>query len=271
LKMKFKNRLFNLSDEKQCRIESNQRNFDNQLFREDSSWTGYSTSDVKEWLSKGFNPPALDLGNPPVPIREKRRLRFAEEGDEFHIDLAYSGVDEYFSEWTKREAIPGLAVQAEMWMSSSTPSETTEAYFSFICRALYALEMAGVDTEVTLTYTSDDVHPGAHTSRIEIVVKKENEASDFNSWSAMISPASLRAFGFASMCLHSDERNQPVFSYMGSARYEQNRFFVQWNPESRKLEIGCPSTPRMSPGGFPEDYMQAQLKKALAEIHKGTD
>jgi len=78
--------------------------------RRSSGFYGYTTGQLKRWVTEGYSTDVIQgLQEFIPPVREKRRLQFLEEGDELHLDIAWSGSDNYFSEWTKREVIPGLA------------------------------------------------------------------------------------------------------------------------------------------------------------------
>jgi hypothetical protein len=230
----------------------------------DKRWRGFSAAEVKRWLVEGYQLDGLQFDNPPIPIREKRRLEYKEEGEEFHIDLAYDGEDSVFSEWTKREVIPGLAVECEYTFSSATSHETLRDYFQFICRALYALEQAGIDLDVTLSNTVRKLYPDNSTryQRTTIRVKKENEASDFHTWSAMLSPASLRAFGFCAGLIDADSRGYEAHHAMGYADVP-GEWGVAWKPEEEKLVFSV--TPHRSQG-FPAQKMESDLRNALAAM-----
>lgn len=228
-------------------------------------WEGYETEDVRRWITSGFQVPGLILGDPPVPIRDKRRLIFSEEGDEFHYDRAMSGEDNVFSEWTKRQVIPGLAVEAEISFSASVDNEVLRNYFSWICRAVYSLEENGVDCQVSLTMTMDRVFEGNTRRRRTIVrVKKEQEVSDFSYWSAMISPASFRTFGFIAQTLNADRNGDNVST--GQGGNGGSGWYVRFDPVRQVMEI---SSDYMGGGySFPEEDMTRQLHEALAETRK---
>jgi len=255
-----------LRGEKVCQRVGNQNIAEEHTSQlsEFDSWRGYGKNDLSRWIERGFSLPGLDMTNPLIPIREKRRLIFAEEGEELHLDLAYSGIDEHFSLWTKRETIPGLAIRINHSFASSMSANVVNAYFSWLCRALYALETSGVDCDVTMVNSVNELW-GAWGSEKRtntvIRVKRENEATDFSSWSPMLSPASLRSLGFVAMCLHGDAAGQTVNASLGSPK--SHSFSVKWNEETRLLEIDC------TPHGiyeFPETDMTAQLHKALQAI-----
>jgi hypothetical protein len=252
-----------------CEIAENQKQFKEYVTPTGSraKWTGYGTEEIKRWIVSGYQVQGLILGDPPVPIRDKRKLRFNEDEGEFHYDLAMSGDDNYFSEWTKREIIPGLAVEAEISFVCSTDNKILTDYFAWICRAVYSLEENGVDCQVSLTMTMPNVFGGyGDPKRRTIVrVKKENEISDFTFWSAMISPACFRTFGFCAQTLNADAHGRKVSSGQGS-NSGSRQWSVKFNPDRRVMEIKCP----YSGGGysFPEEDMTRQLHEALAETRK---
>jgi hypothetical protein len=206
----------------------------------------------------------MDLNNPPIPIRERRRLQYLEEGEEIHVDMALSGEDNIFSEWTKREVIPGLAIEIEMGFRGSVKANTITDYFAFVCRAVYALEAAGVDCEITLTQSSERMfYRGNQRTKVVVIVKRENEALDFASWSCLVSPAGKRTFTFALQALACEAVGKGISSSYGGST--SARFGVNYNKETGTLRFSTDASGQ----SFPEARMQEELTTALKEISKG--
>lgn len=227
-----------------------------------TSWHGYTQGQLIEWLRDGYSAPGLTIGDFTPPLREKRRIRFAEDGDEFHLDRAYSGFDEYMSEWTKREAIPGCLFEAEITFSATTSSAVIAAYNAWLCRAVYALEAAGIDAEVRVNFTSSGVFEKARGVKTTSVrVKRENETTDFRGWSAMLSPAALRTFGFLCDVLHAEHLNSDTTYGLGSGHGKQ--WVVSADAETRTISVECPYS---GASFFPEEQMTNQLREALETI-----
>lgn len=228
------------------------------------NWTGYAREDVSRWIERGYQLDGLNFENPPIPIREKRRWIHAEDAEELVVDRALSGEDLAFGEFTKREVIPGLAIEAEIRFRSDVSHNVLSAYYQFLCRAIYALEKSGVDLQVTLNVSVTGLYrksPNVH--RTIIRVKRENEATDFHSWSAMLSPASLRAFGFNAMLLHADSENLEAGYGLGGSVPGHDTWRVTWNPTRQMVEIGVDT----AASRFPADDMEIQLRNALAAMH----
>jgi len=204
----------------------------------------------------------MQFDNPPIPIREKRRFRYLEEGEEFHVDVLYEGSDNYFSDWTKREVIPGLAVEIEIGFRAQVSASVLRDYCDFICRALYALESSGVDCEVTVSNTVTGLWRDNSKATTRIVVKKENEATDFRSWSAMLSPATYRAYGFAAKTMHAEKANRKCSDGQGASHFPT--WAVKFDKARRVVVISCYSKESHY---FPRESMENQLKIALKEIH----
>jgi hypothetical protein len=242
-----------------------QRTMENHLINPKiSGFEGFSPGQVKEWLTSGFQSNGLEIGNFNPPLREKARLRFSEEGDEFHYDRAASGYDEYMSDWTKREAIPGIAFEANIMFVCTTDAKLVNAYNVWLCQAIYAIESMGIDSQVTLRFPSrGSVQGDSRMAETVIRVKRENEITDFAAWSPMLSPAAFRGFGFAAMALHAQARGKDVSHGYGRG-HSGNAWKVEWDAERRILFADCPYQPR---GDFPAEEMTRQLREALHAMH----
>jgi len=243
--------------------------------KQSGSFSGVSLGQMQRWLTDGYQTESIHgLAEFTPPIREKRKLRFNEEGDEFHLDLAYSGMDNYMSEWTKRESIPGVAIEAGIMFSGGTDSKVVAAYETWICKVAYSLESAGIDTQITLDFPSWNLgNAGGDYSRISagsgklyhniVRVKKENEASDFLSWSAMLSPAALRNFGFCLGVLHCENRGERCSSSFGRGVPERRNWKCRYDADRRVIVI---ENHYMHAGSFPAEDMTRQFRECLREM-----
>jgi len=232
--------------------------------RERARWAGYTTGELHDWLAHGFQSRHLDGFDSFLPdIREESRLIIAEEGDEMLLDLALNGEDEYMLDWTKTESIPGLAIDAEIGMVCTASHKILGQFFTWINRAVTALELHGIDCQVTLTHRADSgmIQENISGTYSTIVrVKKENERPDFTAWSPMVSPAGFRGFMFIAMCMHADKIGRNITSGMG--RRNGGSWNVVYNAETGTIHLDCPYSPRE----FPEDDMTAKLKTVIDSI-----
>lgn len=238
--------------------------------RSSGSWRGYSSGQLQRWITEGYKTEAIHgLGEFIPPVRDKRKLIFGEEGDEFHFDIAASGDDNYMSFFTKQESIPGVAIEAGIMFSAGVSAETVNAYNTWLCKCAYSLEASGIDTQITLDFPSWNlsegggrrVSAGTGTLFHNIVkVKKENEASDFLSWSPMLSPAALRNFGFALGDLHCEALGERITGSFGRGVPERHSWRVNYNAERRTIEV---VNAYSAYGSFPEVDMTRQFREAL--------
>ena len=251
-------------------LKVNARSFEEHA-KHAGSFTGVSLGQMQRWLTEGYQTESIHgLSEFTPPIRDKRKLRYAEEGDEFHLDLAYSGVDNYMSEWTKRETIPGVAIEAGIMFAGMVDSKTVAEYETWICKVAYSLESAGIDCQITLDFPSWNLS-GSRYNRAGsgklyhniVRVKKENEASDFLSWSAMLSPAALRNFGFALGDLHCDSRGERISSTFGRGVPERRNWKCRYDSDRRVIVI---ENAYNRGGNFPADDMTRQFRDCLREM-----
>lgn len=227
-----------------------------------SLWHGGSFSDVKRWITHGYQVDGLaGLGDNFKPTESRRRLQYAEEG-ELQLDLAYSGFDYPFLEWEKRERIPGLSISATVMYSAGVSIEEVREYELFIAQTCYALESQGVDLKVAIRYDSKNLLGDYKPFEVRVVVKEENEAVDFASWSALFSPAGMRALGFSAGAICCDRISKPVSGSYGNGLPENSRYRVDWNPETREIHF-VPNY--FGQKRFPREEMQRQLEDVLKQ------
>lgn len=224
---------------------------------------GYTRDQLYGWVTRGFQSDLLSGISDVLPAREKRRYVFMEEGEEILVDRALSGEDNYEAAWTKRQVIPGASIVAEVMFSGSVSSRIVNAYNVWICKAISSLESAGIDTQILYRFTSTNIYGySARNSYAEVRVKQENEDLDFNSFSPMLSPATLRTFGFCALTLACEADGKSITSSVGNGRRGASNWSVKYNKETDQILIDCP----YDPYSFDEGSMDSQFKIALAEM-----
>lgn len=232
---------------------------------EPSSFYGPSSGQVIEWLHYGYRQPGLTLDPPVEPIRKRRRLQFAEEG-ELQLDLVYSGHDYPFLEWTKRDVLPGMKVDIRFNFVSSTQVEIISSYCRWILRALVALESAGIDLDIRVTTDSVSIFNSNSTDGLfnQIQVKKEGKQTDLLSWSPILSPGGFRHLTFLAYIMGSDAHGETASRSLGRGTNIGKPWEVTYDPEMRELQFKCPYQPRQ----FPEEEMEFQLRQVMLQARK---
>lgn len=243
--------------------QTNQRTLDYYLVNLPQSFCGYSRGQVERWLKAGYQSDAIQgIAEFIPPIRDKRKLQFTDEGDEFHLDMAYGGMDNYMSEWTKREVIPGIRLDFVLWFVSSTPAKVVNDFNRWMSQVIYAIEASGVDPEINLAHPGY-FSPGGSGFYNVIRVKKEGETTDFLSISPMLSPAAYRTFSFTAIVLQGQATGHAVDIGI-SSRVDSinNDWKVEYDPEKRRISVFSHPTPRE----FPAERLTAELREVLKEI-----
>jgi len=234
-------------------------------FIQGGTWAGFTKGQVERWLHEGYKTETIHgLEDLVPPIREKRKYIFSEDGDEYHHDMMLSGEDNFTSSFTKRETIPGMALEAECSFSGAVDASVVNAYIVWVCKLAISLETAGIDTDITFKLQSRNVTGDGRIYQTSIRVKRENEASDFFAWSPMLSPAAFRAFGFIARLLHCDREEQTAKSSMGQG---MSGLRSAWKVlyDSERNVITC-QVPYMGSRQFPEEDMTRQFRAALLEM-----
>lgn len=229
-----------------------------------ADWSGSSIPEMREFLRSGYRVEGLDNVTSLIPSKPRRKLRYADEGDEMLLDMAFGGADEPFIEWEKRASKPGLSVEIYMTFSASFPAKTIVAYQRWIARALQTLDENGVDMEVSLVsplngLASDDY---SWKSLTKIRVRKAGEASDFSNWSAMFSPGGFRQLVIMSTGIHADRAGKRV-SYGYGSPQAYGKWEVAYDEERNRIVIGNSN----SDTEFPEFTMTEKLQSVLAALN----
>lgn len=236
------------------------------LVTNSGSWVGFTSGQLERWISDGYTPPKrlTGLGDNVRPVREKRRVYRTDDGDSFEVDLALAGEELFMTSVTKVEAIPGLRVEASIMFAGGISADIVNAYIVWICEVLYSLELSGIDCQLLLDFPSRDAvenqKPGTTFHHL-IRVKRENEISDFQSWSAMISPAAMRNFGFGLIPMHADKLGSTSATGLGRGMRDFHEWRVDWDNDRQVLKI---RNPYMGNIRFDADSMTRQFKSALA-------
>jgi len=228
------------------------------------SFKGYSESEAKDWLANGYTDEALQgLQDFTPPIREKRKFVYGEEGDEIDLSAAWAGEDNFMTHWTKRETIPGISLEFFIACAGITSAKIVNEYERWIAQAVQAIQSAGIDPEISIVFGGKSDWDSVHREE-RVIVKRAGEAADILSWSAMLSPACYRTYGFLAKILHGEARGKRVSTSIGKGT-EYRDWRCYFDPERGVIRSIIPWVP----SEFPELKMTDQLRLAIEELRKG--
>jgi hypothetical protein len=240
----------------------------NQLSRDrerDGNWSGSTNAEMRNWLDNGYLVPGLDgVDSTLIPGAPKRKLRFAEEGDEMLIDLAWSGVDEHFITWDKRYTKPSLEVKINISFSAIVPARIINSYQSWVARMLQTIDQFGLDMQVDLISPGIGQMQAAAAAKHTVVirVKKSGEASDFANWSPMFSPGGFRQMTFLAIVQSADLAGSDVSHGLGRP-VDSNEWAVKYDSDTNVLAV----TNNNDGSDFPEFHMTQSLIAILSSIN----
>lgn len=231
-----------------------------------SSFYGPASREVADWLHNGYRQEGLRLDPPVQPIRKRRRLMYGDEG-ELQLDLAWSGHDYPFLNWTKRETMPGMRVDVLFNFQAGTNVQVIIDYCRFVLRALIALENAGIDLEIWISSDSYNIFTGSNSGDTlynHIQVKKEGEQNDYLGWSAVLSPGGFRHLMFLDYVIASDFHKRRVSSGLGRGSNSGQPWHIEYDLDTRSLIFKCP----WYPSSFPQEEMEMQLREVILNARK---
>jgi hypothetical protein len=225
---------------------------------------GATSEQMLEWLSKGFSVEMLENIESLVQLKPRRRIRQWEEGDELLVDLALAGEEAPFIQWEKRESKPGLSVVMDCTFNATVDAKIIAEYGRWVARALYTLEAMGFDTSVSYRMITDgSVITGPMANKktcAEIRVKKENEASDFASFSSLFSPGGFRHIGFLTVVKMAQYFKGNVATGLGRAM-PHGDWAVKWDAENRVMRFHHPGSPTHFPSSLMTEMFSGKLDK----------
>lgn len=227
-------------------------------------FTGTTRNEAELWARVGYKSDHLKgLKDFAPPIREKRRFVHDEEGDEIDLSSAWAGEDNFMTRWTKKDVIPGVKLEFEILFSGFTSADIVKSYQRWIAQAVMAIKSAGIDPEINIVLSGGNTWD-SRSHRQLIRVKHAGRAADIGSWSAMLSPAAYRVFGFAAKVLHADVLGKTIDSSIGRVIYNKG-WTVKFDRKAGAIVATCDSSPRE----FPAEAMTAQLRAAIDDLKKG--
>ena len=251
-------------------LQVNRSNYDElkqEIWADQSTWSGGSPDDMVRYLRDGYVVPGLSaIDTSVIPAKKKRRPRFNDCEGDFRYDMFQSGEENCYLDWTKREITPAITVEFSTGFRYMVKAETIAAYSRWVCQALIALEEAGVDCAIHATISGIRRFAGEYneSSKIYIAVKQEGERCNFLNWSALFSPGCYRQLGFFTILLMAE--NSQRKAHHGFGQSSSARWNVKWNSEKKTLEITHDAS---SEDRFPEEIMTTKLIAALAEARGG--
>lgn len=197
-----------------------------------SDWQGCTNAQMIDWLKNGYAVPGLEgVDSTLLPGAPKRKIRFAEEGDEMLIDLAWSGVDEHFMTWDKRQVKPSFRVVINCCFSAYVGAEVVNAYQQWCARMLQTIDSFGFDMQVDLAAPNS-----APFHDVAIRVKESGEASDFSNWSPMFSPGGFRHLTFLAFIQACDTHGKIVQPGLGHVA-QSNAWSVSYDESEQVLTV----------------------------------
>ena len=211
-----------------------------------STWQGGTKEDMLGWLRDGYKPPQFLNLDAYTPKIERRRIIVSDEGEELHLDRAWSGDPMPWTEWEMRPATPGMRIEIDFTFNYDTPAKVLADYGAWLAGIMAGLELQGYDLEVEIFCEGMNALVGHYGKTIPgIRVSEIGQFSDFQEFSAMFSPMGFRTLGFISIGMMGDRQKMTVTGGLGSAT--GNQWKCSWNADEAILSVGSPSSAAKCP------------------------
>jgi hypothetical protein len=141
-------------------------------------------------------------------------------------------------------------------------------YGAWLAGEISRLEEEGYDLDVSVSMPLRGVlkgNKGQESNAVldtQVVLKRENEASDFRSWSAMFSPMGFRVIGFTAVFMAAAHFGRDTRWGLGQCAPQGDSWGVLFNNDTRTMRVLVPLNPR---GQFDPEEMTEKLMAALPE------
>lgn len=232
----------------------------------DEGFFGSSLPMMREWLAGGFTVEGLQgLDTSLIKAAPKRRLRYAEEGDELIMEKALMGDDDPFLVHERKPGKPGLNVEIHLCFHCGVAASLVAEYARFIARMLQTFEEARVNTEITVINAVEGLD-GGHSEKVyeaRTIVKRAGEASDFASWSALFAPSGFRMLGFRGLVEIGNVHRFTVSHGLGHPIVNSS-FDIEYDGETNLMRLRNSNS-----GPFPEHDMTEKLRSVISKVSGG--
>lgn len=234
--------------------------------RSPGNWAGSTNDEMLKWLQIGYMVPGLSgVENTLMSGAPKRKLIFAEEGDEMLLDLAWSGVEECFITWERRATKPSLKVEISIAFSAVVDAKMINDYQLWVAQMLQTIDAFDIDMQIDLISAGrgqwQERYDHEHT--VKVRVKESGEISDYSNWSPMFSPGGFRQMMFLGIIKCADIRGIAAASSLGSPR-GCDEWAVKYDPDTSILRVTNNNRDRH----FPADYMTQQFAEIMSQLAK---
>ena len=229
---------------------------------EEMEWYGGTPEQTLGWLQNGYQAPKLDIGHSQdVMAATRRRLKPADDG-ELQVDLALSGFDMPYLDWSRRPAKPGLRLVAMFNLSCVVNSKDVAAFATW-CRSLVGtLATRGYDISLDIAIQCDSLFAGnPFPQEVAVRIKRENEAFDAATWSAFLAPTGFRHLMFTAMIMAAERAGRKITSNLGFPKQPEQE--MTFDPTTRRMVVSSYA------GQFNADKATAEVASALG-MNMGT-
>lgn len=213
-------------------------------------WVGDTVNGLRDKLKRGYIVPGMKL-HAGRPTRPRRKMRFDEEG-ELQVDLALSGHDMPFLNWTPRKRQAGLKLQVELATRGSTSAETLTDYARWTSALIAGLQERGFDLQIDVVSRAKGLVGSADQVDLNVRVKRFGRKSDLKSWGAIFSPGGFRSLIFLGRILACEANGVACRGMGGSFGPDWG---IDFDRKARTLTIKCAAISER----FPAADMDAKL------------
>jgi hypothetical protein len=191
----------------------------------------------------------------------KGRWIWDESGDEIDVGLALSGDPNCFRSFQDMSTRGGLNVRALYSFCSGTDFDVIAEYGAWLARLLGTANAAGISPALSIDQYSYSLADDSRFSCVRTLVKRENDALDWNRYSCLFSPCGYRHLGFAAMIRAGADKHLLQGSLsggLGGVVTPTDDWDLSWDQTTRTLTVWGPA----SPESFDEDGLTSKLIEA---------
>lgn len=226
----------------------------------ETSFFSVTMKQMVDTIRKGYDFPKDVMSHIPASTsRQRRRMRYTEDTEgEFDYDLYENGDTNCYLNRPSRQAMIGIKFKLHFSFSAMVRNHVIDEYGAWIGAVLDYLQSSGYDVELSVIGDARGMYPdsGVGQTRHQVILSEFGRMAMPKDWASFFSPGGYRHFMFFTYAYTGEANGWDTSMSLGTPNQKRNTWDIDWNPETRTIEVSCHGQAR----AFPIDEMLDKVK-----------